>query len=727
MKRNCFFHLVYKRICTREKALFLPLLLLLFSASFSFNQAKAQQIIQAEYFTGEDPGPGNATEIPIVPGQQIEDISFSADISDLEQGFHNLFVRAKDENGKWSLTNTHNFYKDQLLPPDPLIVKAEYFFNEDPGVGNASEISIVPGQQIEGISFSADISELEQGFHNLYLRAKDENGKWSLTNTHTFYKDQLLPPGPQIVKAEYFFNEDPGVGNASEISIVPGQQIEGISFTADISHLEQGFHNLYLRAKDENGKWSLTSVRSFYKETLEPSTPDITEAEYFFNEDPGIGNGTPISVSPGQNIEVLANASLSELVSEGPNLLYIRAKDSRGRWSLTNIIEFFIDKQVVLVSEPEDGGTLSGAGWYEHGYELTISATPNTGYQFEHWTEQDTLVHELPEYSFTVEEHRTLTAHFSQIQYNLSLTANPPEAGSTSGEGTYAMGEEVFIEAIPEPGWAFLNWTDQEGNLVSEEAAFDFSMPAEDVSLTANFSEIPVYTLALEVNPENAGTVEGGGEYEAGTPVSISASAAEGFAFVNWTDEEENELSDNPDFDYTMPEEDVVLTANFSEIPVYTLTLEVNPENAGTVEGGGEYEAGTPVSITASAAEGFAFVNWTDEQDNEIANEPDFIFTMPEAHTTLFAYFEAETGISKILAGKVEVYPNPAQNRLNIESPFPMLMVRFIDLQGRKVLQANAGKASHLKLDTTPLEEGIYLLQIIGSEAITTKRVQIRR
>jgi len=73
------------------------------------------------------------------------------------------------------------------------------------------------------------------------------------------------------------------------------------------------------------------------------------------------------------------------------------------------------------------------------------------------------------------------------------------------------------------------------------------------------------YNLNLEVNPTGVGTVTGEGQYEDGEQVNISAEANPGWEFVNWTDDDGVVLSEIPDFAYTMPAQDIILTANFIE------------------------------------------------------------------------------------------------------------------------------------------------------------------
>lgn len=72
-----------------------------------------------------------------------------------------------------------------------------------------------------------------------------------------------------------------------------------------------------------------------------------------------------------------------------------------------------------------------------------------------------------------------------------------------------------------------------------------------------------------------------------------------------------------------------VLLVTVEEPPVlYNLTLSVNPEEAGSVDGAGEYAEGEQVTILATAFEGFLFENWTDDNGNEIASSEAYTFNM---------------------------------------------------------------------------------------------------
>ena len=82
------------------------------------------------------------------------------------------------------------------------------------------------------------------------------------------------------------------------------------------------------------------------------------------------------------------------------------------------------------------------------------------------------------------------------VRYTLTLQTNPPDAGQLTGAGTYLEGETVAVEVSPYDGYDFLNWTIGE-DVVSEETSFTYTMPADNVQITAHFETTGTGTLEL--------------------------------------------------------------------------------------------------------------------------------------------------------------------------------------------------------------------------------------
>lgn len=69
-----------------------------------------------------------------------------------------------------------------------------------------------------------------------------------------------------------------------------------------------------------------------------------------------------------------------------------------------------------------------------------------------------------------------------------------------------------------------------------------------------------------------------------------------------------------------------------------TLTLVANPMGGGSVTGGGKYEAGTEVTITATPSENYTFKRWSDNDTSASRT------ITVNSNQTLTAYFETVTG-----------------------------------------------------------------------------------
>lgn len=320
----------------------------------SFNlppNVAAANINRLEYYFDIDPGFGNGTSISFSPGTDITASSVSLDISALTNGLHRLYVRSRDNNGSWSLTNTQSVF---IIPTFSIpaiagaanITKLEYFFDTDPGFGNGTSIGITPGIDITASSAAVDVSALSSGVHKLYVRARDANGSWSLTNVQSIFilfANTVFPPNPaatNITGLEYFVDTDPGFGKAHAVSITAGTDISSGLIPVDITGLSNGTHRIYVRTQDANGSWSLTNLQIFQIVVTTISFPpnptpgNITMFEWFVDTDPGFGNGTKVTVPAGTDITDFTFAADITGLSMGVHHFFIRSFDA---WSITTV------------------------------------------------------------------------------------------------------------------------------------------------------------------------------------------------------------------------------------------------------------------------------------------------------------------------------------------------------------------------------------------------------
>ena len=201
----------------------------------------------------------------------------------------------------------------------------------------------------------------------------------------------------------------------------------------------------------------------------------------------------------------------------------------------------------------------------------------------------------------------------SQIIRQYTLTANASDGGSVSGGGTFASGTQVSLTATPNAGYSFSGWSN--GSTANPVTVTLNS----NTTITANFQVI-VNSYTLTVTAGEGGTVTGGGEYEEGTEVTITATAEEGYTFVNWSNgSTESSIS-------ISVSENINLEATFEELPKYQVTLndpeggEISASSGSILISSGEFYQGFVITLIAIPDDGYRFKQWIgiDNSSNQI-------------------------------------------------------------------------------------------------------------
>ncbi len=277
---------------------------------------------------------------------------------------------------------------------------------------------------------------------------------------------------------------------------------------------------------------------------------------------------------------------------------------------------------ITVNAQPSAGGTVSGGGTYEHDQAATLSASPASGYTFLNWTENGNVVSSEQNYTFNVTADRNLTANFSMEAYAVSLQASPADAGSLSGAGNYNHGQTVAVNATPNEGYTFVNWTEN-GNTVSTSQTYSFTISGNR-NLTAHFSP-DVYNITVNAQPSAGGTVSGGGTYEHGQTVAVNAAANPDFAFLFWTENGEW-VSFDQQYSF-IANSDRHLSAVF-ESTSGLITIEAQSEPAGfaIITGAGFYNENEWVELGMTPVDESAlFLGWA-VNGNIVSTEKEYRF-----------------------------------------------------------------------------------------------------
>ena len=92
-----------------------------------------------------------------------------------------------------------------------------------------------------------------------------------------------------------------------------------------------------------------------------------------------------------------------------------------------------------ISTNPNDGGTITGAGTYQHGESCTLTATAKSGYTFTNWTENGTVVSTQANFSFGVITNRTLVANFTPIPLAVTDFEWYRQGTTQTGLGHYGL------------------------------------------------------------------------------------------------------------------------------------------------------------------------------------------------------------------------------------------------------------------------------------------------
>ncbi|MGM9826537.1 MAG: hypothetical protein ACI3Z8_08945, partial [Paludibacteraceae bacterium] len=231
-------------------------------------------------------------------------------------------------------------------------------------------------------------------------------------------------------------------------------------------------------------------------------------------------------------------------------------------------------------------GSVTGSGTFQEGSTATLTATPLAHYHFVKWSDDVTT---NPR-DIQVTSDVTLTAEFAIDQHTVTASgAN----GTVSGTGTFNYGETVKLTATPDEHYHFVKWSD------------DVTTNPRDIEVTGNVSltaEFAIDQHTVTASGTN-GTVTGAGTFNYGETITLTAKPADHFHFVKWSDD----VTTNPrDIQVT---ENITLTAEFA-IDQHTVTA--SGAN-GTVSGTGTFDYGTTTTLTATPADHFHFVKWSDD------------------------------------------------------------------------------------------------------------------
>jgi M6 family metalloprotease-like protein len=377
-----------------------------------------------------------------------------------------------------------------------------------------------------------------------------------------------------------------------------------------------------------------------------------------------------------------------------------------------------------LTYQPSGSGIVTGAGWYDYGSQATINAVPEVGYVFTSWKENGTIVSREQIYTFTVTDHRILTAIFVSDPCYLNLVTSPSEAGTCNGGGAYECGTHALAEATPMQDWYFLGW-EKDGTIISANSTLNLLVDGI-TTLTAIFTQNDqLCSIVALPNPEQGGFISGNGLYQQGDEIMLTATTNHEWYFTGW--KENGELvSTNVVYTF-VASNSRTLIAGFSK--VFEILANPVPEAGGNTSGAGTYEYGENAALQAIPHIGYTFLGWA-ENGTIICETPSISFNVQQ-NRSLVALFRSSVGMDELSFKDLTLYPNPASAQFIVSSNNPLSMISgisLIDISGNKVINQPAfTPTDKLTVDTGKLPASVYMVEVqLSDHTIVTKKLIVR-
>lgn len=233
-----------------------------------------------------------------------------------------------------------------------------------------------------------------------------------------------------------------------------------------------------------------------------------------------------------------------------------------------------------------------------------------------------------------------LYAQWTINQYEISINKNIDNAGVVNGTGSFDYGSTQTFTATTNPGYTWDGWYSKENTLQTTAQNLTITIGDENQEYIAKWTANK-YKISLDVNGGNSATTSK--EVVFGQTFILPVATRTEATFLGWFDATGKQYTNNlgasiVDWDIA---DNTTLYAHY-KINEYQVSLSVNNEAGGSVQGSGLKEFGSEVIIIAQPKAGYSFVGWFCEGDL-ISNTITYSFEMPNHPKSFVAKWAANT------------------------------------------------------------------------------------
>ena len=333
-------------------------------------------------------------------------------------------------------------------------------------------------------------------------------------------------------------------------------------------------------------------------------------------------------------------------------------------WSAFN--NYQCNPVVTVMVVPTEGGTVTGGGTYTNGATCTVTATPNPGYQFMHWSKDGTVVSTDSSCWFFVTEDTELEAVFmrnvgvvigegenkseylpSYSYYNYSLTEQIYTFSEVGGSRliytisffnaghTETRDYDIYMKKTPKT--SFSSTTDWV-SVSSDYLVFSGTVTMKSSQWTTIVLDRPYnfnsngYSLLIAVDDNT-------GDYTDAPHMSCRTYAGSGNQALSVYSDGINYNPNSPSsYSGTLMAVKNQIVLNRA---VYDITATSANTSAGTVSGGGTFGYGDLCSLAATANSGYTFLDWINILGETVSTDANYSFIVTDARTLTARFISA--------------------------------------------------------------------------------------
>ncbi len=322
---------------------------------------------------------------------------------------------------------------------------------------------------------------------------------------------------------------------------------------------------------------------------------------------------------------------------------------------------------------------------------ITFNNPTKTGYDFAGWYSDASFTTAVTEISTGSYEDITLYAKWIIQQFTVTFADYD---GSAIYTESVNYGSSATAPSTPaRTGYTFTSW---EG---------DYSNISEDITVTAQYSINSYTVIFADYDGSEISSQSVNFDSDATAPSNPSRT---GYTFTGWND------------DYSNITEDITVTAQYS-INSYTVTYNLD---------GGTNDVSNPdtytvesdaITLNAPTKSGYNFAGWY--SDENFTTQVTGINQRSTGNIELWAQWEVATSVSAITSNAINIYPNPTQGIVTINTgSADTQKVSVFDITGKKIY-TKTNLLQNATIDLSNLNNGMYILRIEIADQIFTKRI----